>query len=162
MAPPPTITREERDRGLARAHEANQARKEALSLLKDGVLSIGDVLDGQVEALAKMKVRSLLLKLPRIRNGDKVAIHLMGVGKSLTGHVIGVASAIADRELASSDNMLANVNPTFSWVRLAQRIPVRIAIDEVPAGVRLSAGQTATVTVLPAARVAERESPARL
>ncbi len=101
-------------------------------------------------------------KLPRIRNGDKVAIHLMGVGKSLTGHVIGVASAIADRELASSDNMLANVNPTFSWVRLAQRIPVRIAIDEVPAGVRLSAGQTATVTVLPAARVAERESPARL
>jgi RND family efflux transporter MFP subunit len=89
-------------------------------------------------------------KLPRIHDGDRVSIHLMGVRAPLSGHVIGVASAIADRELASSDNMLANVNPTFSWVRLAQRIPVRIAIDKVPAGVRLAAGQTATVSILPA------------
>jgi hypothetical protein len=50
--------------------------------------------------------------------------------------------------------MLPNVNPTFNWVRLAQRIPVRIAIDTVPAGVRLVAGQTATVKVLPATQVA--------
>jgi hypothetical protein len=62
----PTLTPEQRERALARAHEANQARKEALGLLKTGVLTIGDVLDGQVEALAKMKVRSLLLALPRI------------------------------------------------------------------------------------------------
>jgi RND family efflux transporter MFP subunit len=89
-------------------------------------------------------------KLPRIHDGDQVSIHLMGVGTTLKGHVVGVASAIADRELASSDNLLANVNPTFSWVRLAQRIPVRIVIDKVPDGVRLAAGQTATVTVLPA------------
>lgn len=91
-------------------------------------------------------------KLPRIHDGDSVSIHLMGVGKTLTGHVVGIASAIADRELAGSDNLLANVNPTFSWVRLAQRIPVRIVIDKVPEGVRLAAGQTATVTVLPTAK----------
>ncbi len=91
-------------------------------------------------------------KLPRIHDGDQVSIHLMGVGKTLAGHVVGVASAIADRELASSDNLLANVNPTFSWVRLAQRIPVRIVIDKVPEGVRLAAGQTATVTVLSAVK----------
>jgi multidrug resistance efflux pump len=46
--------------------------------------------------------------------------------------------------------MLPNVNPTFNWVRLAQRVPVRIALDPVPANVRLVAGQTATVKVLPA------------
>jgi multidrug resistance efflux pump len=46
--------------------------------------------------------------------------------------------------------MLPNVNPTFNWVRLAQRIPVRVALDPIPPTVRLVAGQTATVQVLPA------------
>jgi RND family efflux transporter MFP subunit len=88
-------------------------------------------------------------KLPRIHEGDSVSIHLMGVDAKLTGHVESVARGIVDHELASSSNLLANVNPTFSWVRLAQRIPVRIAIDKVPDDIRLAAGQTATVTVQP-------------
>ena len=62
-------------------------------------------------------------------------------------HVQSVARAIVDRDNALSSDLLANVNPTFSWVRLAQRIPVRIAIDKVPEDVRLSAGMTATVAV---------------
>ena len=49
--------------------------------------------------------------------------------------------------LCSRNDLIANVNPTFSWVRLAQRIPVRIAIDDVPKGITLSAGMTATVVV---------------
>ena len=67
------------------------------------------------------------------------------------------ASSIASSRTSSS--LLANVNPTFSWVRLAQRIPVRIALDHVPDGVMLISGRTATVTVLPdktAARQAAR------
>jgi multidrug resistance efflux pump len=52
------------------------------------------------------------------------------------------------------------VNPTFNWVRLAQRIPVRIALDPLPASVRLVAGQTATVKVLPAAPAAAPAAPA--
>jgi multidrug resistance efflux pump len=57
--------------------------------------------------------------------------------------------------------MLPNVNPTFNWVRLAQRIPVRIALDPLPANVRLVAGQTATVKVLPAsAQPAPAAAPA--
>jgi multidrug resistance efflux pump len=53
------------------------------------------------------------------------------------------------------------VNPTFNWVRLAQRIPVRVAIDAVPADLRLVAGQTATVQVLQAqARPAAVRAPA--
>jgi multidrug resistance efflux pump len=56
--------------------------------------------------------------------------------------------------------MLPNVNPTFNWVRLAQRIPVRIALDPVPANVRLVAGQTATVKVLPAPTPSPTRAPA--
>jgi hypothetical protein len=47
---------------------------------------------------------------------------------------------------------LASVNPIFTWVRLAQRIPVRIHIDRVPEGVRLVAGMTATVEIHPQPR----------
>jgi len=87
-------------------------------------------------------------KLPRIHEGDRVTIRLMGVDGTLDGHVESISRGIVDHELASSSNLLANVNPTFSWVRLAQRIPVRIALDGVSDDLRLAAGQTATVTVL--------------
>jgi multidrug resistance efflux pump len=55
--------------------------------------------------------------------------------------------------------MLPNVNPTFNWVRLAQRIPVRIALDPLPASVRLVAGQTATVKVLAGAKAVAAAAP---
>jgi RND family efflux transporter MFP subunit len=91
-------------------------------------------------------------KLPGIGLGDKVDVKLMGANQEVKGHVESFAEGIADRDRSTSQNMLPNVNPTFNWVRLAQRIPVRIALDAVPAGVRLVAGQTATVKVLPATR----------
>jgi multidrug resistance efflux pump len=90
-------------------------------------------------------------KLPNIQLGDKVEVMLMGTRQPLRGHVESVAEGIADRDRSTGANMLPNVNPTFNWVRLAQRIPVRIALDPVPAHVRLVAGQTATVKVLPGA-----------
>ncbi|MGK9232628.1 HlyD family secretion protein [Inquilinus limosus] len=89
-------------------------------------------------------------KIPRIRPDDKVEIRLMGVSTPLQGHVESIDRAIADREVAiNSTYQIVDVNPTFSWVRLAQRIPVRIAIDQVPEGVLLASGMTATVEVLP-------------
>lgn len=89
-------------------------------------------------------------KIPRIRPGDHVEIRLMGVSTPLAGHVESIDRAIADREVAiNSTYQIVDVNPTFSWVRLAQRIPVRIAIDKVPDGVLLASGMTATVEVLP-------------
>jgi multidrug resistance efflux pump len=94
-------------------------------------------------------------KLPGIDLGDKVDITLMGTRTPFRGHVESFAEGIADRDRSTGQNMLPNVNPTFNWVRLAQRIPVRIAIDTVPAGVRLVAGQTATVKVLPATQSAQ-------
>jgi RND family efflux transporter MFP subunit len=86
-------------------------------------------------------------KLRHIQLGDPVSIRLMGFDAALEGHVQSVARAITDRDNALAGDLIANVNPTFSWVRLAQRIPVRIAIDKVPAGITLSAGMTATVVV---------------
>ncbi|NTI48293.1 HlyD family secretion protein [Agrobacterium rhizogenes] len=85
-------------------------------------------------------------KLPRIHVGDEVSIHLMGQTEKLTGHVESIANGIEDRE-RTSGSMLANITPTFSWVRLAQRVPVRIALDKVPDGTKLIAGLTATVEV---------------
>ncbi|MDI4238944.1 HlyD family secretion protein [Bradyrhizobium sp. Arg237L] len=86
-------------------------------------------------------------KLRYINLGDAVSVRLLGFDAPLKGHVESVARAITDRENVIGTDLIANVNPTFSWVRLAQRIPVRIAIDDVPDGVTLSAGMTATLQV---------------
>jgi multidrug resistance efflux pump len=59
------------------------------------------------------------------------------------------AGGIEDRERTAGSNLLASVNPTFAWVRLAQRIPVRIKLDGVPDETRLVSGRTATVAVEP-------------
>ncbi|WP_371349383.1 efflux RND transporter periplasmic adaptor subunit [Ancylobacter sp. IITR112] len=92
-------------------------------------------------------------KLPRIHVGDAVTIRLMGEPTLLRGRVQSVAAAIEDRERAAGTGLLANINPTFNWVRLAQRVPVRIAIEEVPPDIRLVAGLTATVEIQPGAAV---------
>ncbi|EJU14641.1 secretion protein HlyD family protein [Sphingomonas sp. LH128] len=88
-------------------------------------------------------------KLPAIRVGDRASIYLMGVADEIEGHVQSIAGGVEDRERAGTDGQLANVNPSFTWVRLAQRIPVRVTIDKIPANVRMIPGQTATVVVHP-------------
>ena len=88
-------------------------------------------------------------KLPRIKVGDAATVRLIGERTLLTGHVQSIAGGIDDRERSSGNDLLANVNPTFSWVRLAQRIPVRIALDAVPKSIDLVAGRTATVEITP-------------
>ncbi|SPC20621.1 HlyD family efflux transporter periplasmic adaptor subunit [Cupriavidus taiwanensis] len=86
-------------------------------------------------------------KLPAIRVGSAAEVHVMGQRAPLHGHVQSIAPGIEDQDRALGPNLLPSVNPTFNWVRLAQRIPVRIALDPVPDGVRLIAGQTATVRI---------------
>ena len=88
-------------------------------------------------------------KLANIHVGDRVTMRLMGDGRHLEGHVQSIAPAIEDRERTPSGDLLANIRPTFNWVRLAQRIPVRIHIDEAPPDLRLIAGRTATVVIHP-------------
>jgi len=87
-------------------------------------------------------------KLPRIRIGDPVSVRIMGEPRLLKGHVESIAGGIEDRERGPSGNLLPNISPTFSWVRLAQRVPVRVKLENPPPEVRLIAGRTVTVTVL--------------
>ncbi|MCO8163363.1 efflux RND transporter periplasmic adaptor subunit [Pseudomonas sp. 21LCFQ010] len=89
-------------------------------------------------------------KLDGIHIGSKVDIRVVGDNARLTGHVVSMVAAIEDRDRTSSSNLLPNVNPAFSWVRLAQRIPVRIAFDQVPEDFRMIAGRTATVSIIDA------------
>jgi RND family efflux transporter MFP subunit len=86
-------------------------------------------------------------KLQRIHIGDDATVKLIGDARLLSGHVESIAYGIEDQNRSTSSDLLAAVNPTFSWVRLAQRIPVRIKLDNVPPDVLLVAGRTATVSV---------------
>ncbi|MFX1679396.1 HlyD family secretion protein [Mitsuaria sp. CC2] len=87
-------------------------------------------------------------KLPRIHVGDAVEVKPMGASRALTGRVESLSAGIADRDRSTSANLLPSVNPTFNWVRLPQRVPVRVKLDPLPAGERLVAGQTVTVQVI--------------
>ena len=88
-------------------------------------------------------------KLPRIRIGAPTTIRLMGDSGFLKGHVQSIAGGVADPDRTESTDLLANVNPTFAWVRLAQRVPVRIALDAGTGDQHLIVGRTATVSIEP-------------
>jgi multidrug resistance efflux pump len=87
-------------------------------------------------------------KMARVCIGDRVEAKLMGYAQPITGHVATVTRGIGVSNAAAGVQGLPNVDPIYTWVRLAQRVPVRVAIDNVPAGIPLVAGMTATVTVV--------------
>ncbi|AIL59401.1 efflux RND transporter periplasmic adaptor subunit [Pseudomonas alkylphenolica] len=117
-----------------RAHEFVSAGKPVLAVVDSASYHV----DGYFEET----------KLGGIHIGQAVDIRVMGDNARLRGHVQSFAAGIEDRDRTSGANLLPNVNPAFSWVRLAQRIPVRIAFDEVPADFRMIAGRTATVSII--------------
>lgn len=88
-------------------------------------------------------------KLPLIQDGAKAQVELMAGNVVLDGVVEGVSRGIANPN--DTDGLLADVAPQFSWIRLAQRIPVRVRLGELPPGVRLASGMSATVIVTPEA-----------
>ena len=86
-------------------------------------------------------------KLPLLKLNDKVEMRLMSGDTALQGHIESIARGITDRDANLGRELLADVNPTFSWVRLAQRVPVRIHIDQQPKDLVLVAGTTCTVVI---------------
>lgn len=123
--------------------------------LTDMSLRLGDYVAVGSPVMALLDSSSLRVegyfeetKLPRLKIGAPVRIHLMGEKHDFKGHIQSISPGIEDRDRMASSNLLPNVNPTYNWVRLAQRIPVRIAIDEVPPNIRLVVGRTASVTVI--------------
>ncbi|SKA29910.1 RND family efflux transporter, MFP subunit [Enhydrobacter aerosaccus] len=115
------------------------------------VLSIVDVDSFWVDAYFEET------SLHAIEEGDPVRVKLMGYTAEIQGHVGSVARGIDVANARAGQGGLASINPIFTWVRLAQRVPVRVEIDHVPAGIRLVQGMTATVEVLP--RGASKDSP---
>ena len=86
-------------------------------------------------------------KMAHICVGDRAEAKLMGYSQSIVGYVETITRGISVSNAAAGTQGLPNVDPVFTWVRLAQRVPVRISIDKVPPGVPLVSGMTATVTV---------------
>lgn len=166
------VAAEVREQGLSRLEQARASLDEALARRDvckldleratvkapvDGAITnlelrVGDYVSPGKQAMALVERGSFHVdgyfeetKLARIHPGAPVTIRLMGETALLHGHVDSIASGIEDRERTSSGTLLPNVNPTFAWVRLPQRIPVRIALDDVAPEIRLVAGRTATV-----------------
>ena len=86
-------------------------------------------------------------KMAHICIGDRAEAQLMGYSDPIVGRVQSVTRGISVSNGAPSTQGLPNVDPVYTWVRLAQRVPVRIRITDVPAGVPLVSGMTATVTI---------------
>jgi multidrug resistance efflux pump len=86
-------------------------------------------------------------KLARLCVGDLAEAKLMGYSAPIMGHIATVTRGVSVSNAAASTQGLPNVDPVYTWVRLAQRVPVRIAIDKVPPGVPLVSGLTATITL---------------
>jgi RND family efflux transporter MFP subunit len=86
-------------------------------------------------------------KIPAVRRGQEAEIYLLNGSPALHGHVETIARGITDRDNTDGPELLVNPNPTFEWVRLAQRIPVRVNIDNVPKDVLISSGMTCTVVL---------------
>jgi len=125
--------------------------------LSDLTLRTGDYVTAGKPVLALIDSRSFRVegyfeetKLSGLKIGMPVSVRVMGEDQPLKGHIQSIAAGIEDRDRVAGANLLPNVNPTFSWVRLAQRVPVRVALDQTPADLRLIAGRTATVAVLQA------------
>ncbi len=104
-------------------------------------------------------------QLRRIRIGDNARVALMAYpDRPARGHVAGFGHGINVADAAPGVQGLPSVNPVFTWVRLAQRIPIRVELDDVPFPIVLSGGMTATVSIQDAAaRQADvqRQSSAR-
>jgi multidrug resistance efflux pump len=86
-------------------------------------------------------------KMAHLCNGDRAEAQLMGYSDPIVGLIQSVTRGISVSNAAPSTQGLPNVNPVYTWVRLAQRVPVRIRITHIPAGVPLVSGMTATVTI---------------
>lgn len=91
-------------------------------------------------------------KIRLLHLGDPVEIRLLGSEQPLKGYIESLARGISDHDNPAGRELLSDVNPIFNWVRLAQRVPVRIKLDNLPKNVQLVAGTTCTVIARPSLR----------
>ena len=99
--------------------------------------------------------------IKNIRKGDRAIVTLMTYPDTpLEGHVDSLGWGIAQQDGSTGSDLLPNISPTFEWIRLAQRVPVRIHLDKVPEEVKLRVGTTASVLVMTGASNSKSEKSA--
>jgi len=132
----------------SRVHAVTNGRVTNLSLRVGDYVTVGKPVLALIDS-ASFYVEGYFEegKLGNIHLNDPATVTLMGTSATIKGHVQSIALGIADRDRSIGSDLLPNVNPVFNWIRLAQRIPVRIAIDKRDANMPLVAGQTATVSI---------------
>ena len=95
-----------------------------------------------------------------IRKGDRAIVTLMTYpDQPLEGRVDSLGWGIAQQDGSTGFDLLPNISPTFEWIRLAQRVPVRIHLDPLPEGVELRVGTTASVLVMTGTSGKKSEKP---
>lgn len=150
-----TLRQSEVDRNLAKLNlDRSTIVAPVNGVVTNFSLQPGDYVAAGVAVIALIDTDSFYVagyfeenKLDRIHIGDGVEVAVMGSSIRLKGHVESIAGGIEDRERTETSSLLANVTPTFNWVRLAQRIPVRVRLDDIPANMHLVAGRTVSVTI---------------
>jgi len=160
MSAEASVAQAEAQRDLARVNLARtQIRSPANGWVTNLLAQVGDYAPVGQSVISIVDADSFWVdayfeetQLASVREGDPAKIKLMGHNEIIGGEVGGVARAINVPNADPNHQGVANVDPIFTWVRLAQRVPVRIKIYQVPEGVRLVAGLTATVQVDPRAR----------
>jgi RND family efflux transporter MFP subunit len=172
------VSEESRDDARSQADSASAAYQEAAVAVETANLNLkraevrapvdgyvtnmnvhrGDFATSGVAKLALIDKRSFWVygyfeetKLHLLHPGDQVEIRLLGNTAPLKGHIESFSHGITDHDNPTGHELLSDVNPVFNWVRLAQRIPVRIRIDNLPDTVRLAAGMTCTIVARPPA-----------
>ncbi len=134
------------DRSVVKAPRAGQITNLQLvqgNYIKEGQSAMAIVVKDSLYIQAYLEET----KLPGVQVGMPAAIRLMSGSILLKGHVEGISRGITDRNATPDGQLLADVEPTYNWVRLAQRIPVRIEFDEIPDDIHLAAGMTASIRI---------------
>jgi RND family efflux transporter MFP subunit len=138
--------------------ERSSVRSPVNGLVTNLTATVGDYATRGTGVLALVDTDSFYVyayfmetKLPAIKVGSEAEVRLMAGGTVLRGTVQGLSRAIAN-PTAVRGGLLASVDPNFEWIRLAQRIPVRIALEKIPADLPLAAGMSATVVIAPPSR----------
>lgn len=134
------------ERSVVKAPRSGQVTNLQLvqgNYIKEGQAAMAIVVKGSLYLQAYLEET----KLPGVKVGMPATIRLMSGGVVLKGQVEGISRGITDRNATADNQLLADVEPTYNWVRLAQRIPVRIKFEDLPKDIHLAAGMTASVRI---------------
>jgi multidrug resistance efflux pump len=124
------------------------------AVTNQAALALVDITSFWIDAFFKETVTA------RIRPGDRAVVTLMShPDQPIEGRVDSLGWGISQDDGSTGSELLPTISPTFEWIRLAQRVPVRVHLLKLPDGVKLRVGTTASVLVLTGAQSAAHGAP---